>query len=182
MKIPPEAKLVFKGILFDVYQWQQKQFDGTYATFERIKRKYSVDVIATAGDKILLSHQSQPHRPDFYAVFGGRIEPGEDALTAAKRELSEEGGLASSEWELYKVYTPEDKIDWEINAFIAKKCSRLAGLNLDAGEKGEVIECNFDEFIDIVLSEKFWGDELVMEILRLKNDNKLEEFKRRILS
>ncbi len=38
MKIPPNAKRVFKGIIFDVYQWQQKMFDGSKETFEMLKR------------------------------------------------------------------------------------------------------------------------------------------------
>ncbi|MEI7603954.1 MAG: hypothetical protein WCJ19_02970 [bacterium] len=36
--IPEDAVKVFSGVIFDVYQWQQLQFDGTYATFEKIKR------------------------------------------------------------------------------------------------------------------------------------------------
>jgi len=32
--VPEEAKLVFKGIIYDVYQWEQKMFDGTFSTFE----------------------------------------------------------------------------------------------------------------------------------------------------
>lgn len=27
LQIPEDAKLVFKGIMYDVYQWQQKMFD-----------------------------------------------------------------------------------------------------------------------------------------------------------
>jgi len=33
MKIPKDAKLVFKGKIFDVYQWQQKVYDGTTVTY-----------------------------------------------------------------------------------------------------------------------------------------------------
>jgi ADP-ribose pyrophosphatase len=71
MKIPKEAKLVFKGVIFDVYQWQQKMFDGSFETFEMLKRPNTVEIIATQGDKILLSHQSQPNKKDFLSLFGG---------------------------------------------------------------------------------------------------------------
>ncbi len=40
----PEAKRVFKGVRFDVYQWKQKRYDGTKATFELIKRADSIIV------------------------------------------------------------------------------------------------------------------------------------------
>lgn len=53
MKIPEDAKLVFKGVIFDVYQWEQEMFDGTYETFEAIKRVGTVQIIPTIGDKAL---------------------------------------------------------------------------------------------------------------------------------
>lgn len=34
MKIPSTAKRVFKGIIFDVYRWEQEMFDETTSTFE----------------------------------------------------------------------------------------------------------------------------------------------------
>lgn len=37
--IPSFAKKVFKGIMFDVYQWQQKMFEGKLETFEKMKLK-----------------------------------------------------------------------------------------------------------------------------------------------
>jgi len=181
MRIPKEAKLVFKGTIFDTYQWQQKLFDGTYATFEMLKRKYNAEVIAVSGNKIYLSRQSQPTKSEFYCIFGGRIEEGESPLIAAKRELAEEGGLASDNWELYKVFEPQHKIDWEINTFIARDCYKLESTKFDAGEKGEVLECTFDEFIDFVLSDKYWGNELVLEVLRMKTNNTLEDFKKRLI-
>ena len=180
MKVPKEAKLVFEGVIFDVYHWQQKLFDGSLATFEILKRKYNSEVIAVSGDKIYLSHQSQPNKKDFYSIFGGRIEEGENPLIAAKRELAEEGGLASDNWELYKVFEPQQKIDWKINTFIARDCYKLESVKFDAGEKGKVIECDFDKFIDYVLSDKYWGNELVLEVLRMKDKGTLNDFKNRI--
>jgi hypothetical protein len=36
--IPNHARIVFHGQLFDVYQWEQKLFNGKTAIFEKIKR------------------------------------------------------------------------------------------------------------------------------------------------
>ena len=58
MKIPQQAKKVFKGTIFSVYQWQQKMFDGTFQTFEMLKRAYTIEVIASAGDKIFMIRRS----------------------------------------------------------------------------------------------------------------------------
>lgn len=35
--IPDHAKCVFKGVIFDVYQWEQKLYNGTTTTFEKLK-------------------------------------------------------------------------------------------------------------------------------------------------
>ena len=44
--IPDHATCVFHGALFDVYQWQQEMFDGTYETFEMLRRPDTIAVIA----------------------------------------------------------------------------------------------------------------------------------------
>lgn len=181
MKIPSEAKLVFKGVIFDVYQWQQKMFDGSYATFEMLKRPNTIEIIATQGNKVLLSHQSQPTKLDFYSLFGGGAEENEEPLMTAKRELLEEAGLESDDWEFLKAYEPIHKIDWQIYLYAARNCKNVTDQKLDAGEKIETIECTFDEFIDVVKSNKYWGSELVLDILRMEQDGqKLEEFKKKI--
>jgi len=181
MKVPPNAKRVFKGIIFDVYQWPQKMFDGSYETFEMVKRSYTSETIAVKDGRIVLAHQSQPTEKDFYAIFGGIIDKGEKPLTTAKRELLEESGMISNKWELYKICRPIHKVDWDIYMYIAKDCQKVSDLKLDAGEKGGIITCTFYEFIDIVLSDKYWGDELVLDILKMKADGKLGEFKKKLL-
>jgi len=52
--IPSNAKLAFKGVIFEVWQWEQEMFDGTTEIFERIWRLPTVEIIATVGDKILI--------------------------------------------------------------------------------------------------------------------------------
>ena len=69
MKIPKEAKLVFKGQIFDVYQWKQKMFDGSYETFEALKRKDNASIIPVVGNKILICEQEQPHTGIFYGIL-----------------------------------------------------------------------------------------------------------------
>ncbi|OGK64599.1 hypothetical protein A2313_01695 [Candidatus Roizmanbacteria bacterium RIFOXYB2_FULL_41_10] len=181
-KIPTHAKRVFKGIIFDVYQWQQQMFDNTMATFEMLKRPNTVEVIATRNQKILLSKQSQPNKKDFYSLFGGRSETHEDPLVTAKRELIEESGFSSNNWDLFKIYEPLHKIDWKIYTYIARQCQKEAPQKLDSGEKIEIVECGFDEFIDIILSDQYWGNELVLDVLKtMRSKADFAKFKQKIL-
>ena len=181
MKIPAQAKRVFKGIVFDVYQWPQKMFDGSFSTFEMIKRANTVEVMAISGDRILLTHQSQPNKDDFYSLIGGRGEEGEEPLVTAKRELLEEAGLTSDSFELYKIYEPVHKVDWQVYLYIARDCRRVANQKLDAGEKIEIKECTFEEFVELIVSNKYWGNELTLEVLRMKDQGSLNEFKKKLL-
>src|SRR3990167_56699 len=96
--IPKKAKRVFKGVLFDVYHWEEKMFDGSHQTYEKIKRKDSVTVIAvTEDDKIILLDEEQPGRKPFLAVPGGQVDEGETFEQAGRRELLEETGYEPRE-------------------------------------------------------------------------------------
>jgi ADP-ribose pyrophosphatase len=182
MKIPSHAKLVFKGEIFDTYQWEQEMFDGSTATFEALKRPDTIQIIPTFEGKILLAYEEQPNKPLSDSLLGGRIEEGEEPLVAAKRELIEESGMESDDWELLKVFENEGKFEWNIYLYAARNCKKVAEPNLDPGEKIEVKELLFDEFLDIVSSEKFWGRDIANHILRMRLDKeKLEEFRSKII-
>lgn len=150
--IPSHAKKVFEGVIFDVYQWEQKMYDGTIKTFERLNRADTVDVLAVTTDgKILIQRQSQPDRDEsFLCLIGGRVEKGEETLATAKREMLEETGYTSQGWSLLLSYRPMFKIRWDMHVFVARDCEKTAEQQLDSGERIEVIEVTFDEFLDLV--------------------------------
>jgi len=181
MKLPANAKLVFKGNIFDTYQWEQDLYDGSTDTFEMLKRPNTIQIIPTANHKVFISNESQPSKGKFFTLLGGRQEDGEDPLETAKRELLEEAGMESDDWELWQVTEPYTKIEWEIYIYIAKNCRKTGQQNLDAGEKIEILELSFDQFVEHVLDPKFCSREIVENFLRMKLEpNKLEEFRKRI--
>jgi ADP-ribose pyrophosphatase len=179
-KIPAHAKKVFTGKIFDVYQWKQTMFDGSTEIFECLKRPNTIEVIATQGEKILMSRQSQPNKHNYLSLFGGRAEKDEPALATAKRELLEESGLESHDWELFKVYEPVHKIDWQVFTYIARNCKQIAEPQLDSGEQIETITCTFEEFIDLVQDDAYWGTEFTLDILKMKQAGTLEEFRKQL--
>ena len=177
MKIPPQAERVFEGVIFDVYQWQQEMFDGSKQTFERLRRPGTVVVIPVVGEKILLSREEQPGMKEVSTLLGGRIEEGEEPLNAAKRELLEESGYASDDWELWRTYEPISKMDWQIFVFIARNCKKVAEQKLDAGEKITVEELTFDQFVEKVVDKDFSETEISNEVYRMRAEGQLEKFK-----
>ena len=178
--IPVNAKKVFGGVLFDVYQWEQEMFDGTKTIFEKLKRPDTVIVFPTLDDeKILLTEQEQPGKEPFMGAAGGRVDDGEDILEAAKRELLEETGYEASEFVLWDAQHPTSKIDWVVYTFIAKGLKKVADLNLDAGEKIVLKPVNFDRFIDIAISKNFVQKEIIPKLYEAKlHPEKMEELKK----
>lgn len=181
MKLPSQAKKVFQGKIFSVYQWEQQMYNGTTATFEMLKRPGTIQIIPTVENHTFISYEEQPTKPPSYTLLGGRMEPNEDPLLTAKRELLEEAGLESDEWELIKTYEYMGKIEWPMYLYVARNCRKVAEQQLDPGEKIEVKQVSFDEFIDIASSEDFWNQIFANDILRLRlNKEKLEEFKHKL--
>ena len=180
--IPTHAKKVFQGKIFSVYQWQQEMYDGSQETFEALTRPGTIQILATLEGHVLLSHESQPNKPLSYTFLGGRQEENEDPLVTAKRELLEESGMISEDWELLKIFETHGKILWPTYLFVARNCKKIQEPRLDPGEKIEVVKVSFEKFLDIVCSQDFWGQNVANELLRTRLDpHKLEEFRKKLL-
>ncbi|MEK7623372.1 MAG: NUDIX domain-containing protein [Patescibacteria group bacterium] len=182
MKIPQSAKLVFKGTIFDVYQWEQKMYDGSHETFEMLKRPDTTQVIATYDGKIIIAEEQQPQRPSaYFTLFGGRVENGEESLAAAKRELLEEAGMASNDWELWRTDEPVGKMEWTVYTYIARNCKKVQEQNLDAGEKITVKEITFEQFVADATHPSFRSLGITLELLKLQLEpRKLALFKQQL--
>jgi 8-oxo-dGTP pyrophosphatase MutT (NUDIX family) len=167
--IPPDAKKVFSGVLFDVYQWDQELFDGSHATFEKLKRADTVSVIPVLPDgRIIIVEDEQPGRKPVITFPGGRVEPGEDPAEAVARELLEETGYAPQSLALWKAYHPVSKVDWVLYHFIARDCKKVAEPHLDAGERISVRTVTLDELIELSEDERFQGKDMRVDFAKAK--------------
>ena len=136
--IPPEAQCVFVGEIFRVYQWPQRLYDGSVATFEMVRRPDTVFIIAVDDTgKVLVNDEEQPggivrrgHLP------AGRVDP-EDAtiIAAAQRELREETGWEFADWQLLEVVQPETKMEWFEHLVLARRPVHHMPPRCDAGER-----------------------------------------------
>lgn len=183
-RIPKDAQRVFGGVIFDVYQWPQKLYNGRIVTFEGLRRPDSVNILPiTDTGKIVLSKQKQPGMRPFIGAISGRVDPGETPRQAARRELLEEAGLQAERLILWDTIQPFEKLDWTIWTYIAKNCTRTGIQQLDGGEKIELIEISFDEYIDIVAQDNYRDSEISLKLLKLaRRPGALEKLKQDWLS
>ena len=181
--LPENAKKVFQGEFFSLYQYEVKGYDGAMRIFEKAKRRDTAMVVAITEDKkIILGLQEQPGKPFFTGLVGGQINEGEDALTAAKRELLEESGYEAKDWLLFDAVQPVSKVEWAIYTFIAKGCKKVAEQKLDGAEKIELKLVDFNEFIKIASASDFMDLELKIKVLEaLAFPEKMAELKKIIM-
>ncbi len=163
-QMPKNAKEVFKGNTFGVWQWEQKLFDGSQATYEAIARPDYACVIGVNDEgKILMVNDEQPHRLPVLTPPGGKVEKSEDPAAAAIRELEEETGYSTDTVIPWFSYQPSARLYMTCHVFIAKYITVKQAAAPEAGERITIKWCNFDEFIAL------GSDQLLRDwLLRIK--------------
>lgn len=168
--IPDVAERVYRGLIHDVYHWQQKMFDGSFATFEMLRRADTTAVICVVDGKILVLDDEQPNRGPRKSFPGGRVDTTDaDILEAAKREVLEEAGYTFKNWRLVEVEQPQTKIEWFVHTFIAWDGQQVAEPQSDAGERITVNHLSFDEVKHLALEHIEYLDESALLFERLSS-------------
>jgi len=177
---PKQAKKVFQGQIFDVYQWEQELFDGSSSIFEGISRTDTAHTIGIMPDgRILLTEDEQPGRRAVITPPGGQLDGGEQPEAAARREFLEETGYEIGEVVFWHEYQPGTKLDWKIYAFIGRGIKKIQEPRPEAGEKIKTMFFTFDEFLQLGRNEKM-RDRVIRIILleALLDKGKRDELER----
>lgn len=136
--IPDDAACVFRGEIFDVYQWRQQLFDGSYATYEMLRRPDTVLILAIDehGQVIVVDEEQSGGIIRKNHLPAGRVEITDGSvLDAAQREMREETGYEFAQWDLISVSQPESKIEWFVHLFLARDIVARREPFPDPGEK-----------------------------------------------
>ena len=134
------SETVFKGRLMHVKRDRVRLPNGKESTREYIVHPGAVVVIPVFdnGDLLLERQHRYPLHRDFIEFPAGKIDPGEDDLTCAKRELEEETGYTASEWrEVTTIYPCIGYSDERLAFYLAK--------GLQDGTHGR----DHDEFLEV---------------------------------
>jgi ADP-ribose pyrophosphatase len=114
---PDAARTVYDGSLISVTveRWGDRER-------EIVEHPNAVAVVAVDETEgvTLVRQLREPARAAVLELPAGLVDPGEDALTAAQRELAEETGLRGGNWrEVARVYTSPGFTRERVTLFVA---------------------------------------------------------------
>jgi ADP-ribose pyrophosphatase len=145
-----ESALSYDGVFFQVVRDRVRCPDGHEGVREYIHHPGAVMIVPLLdADTVLLERQYRhPLRRLFYELPAGKLEPGEDPLACAQRELLEETGYRAAHWErLGAFHNAIGYSDEQIAVYLAREL-RFEGTATDAGEVIEVLPTPWRTLLD----------------------------------
>jgi ADP-ribose pyrophosphatase len=147
-----DGELAYDGHFLKVTRDRVKLPDGAETEREIIRHPGAVVILPLLPDgRVLLERQFRyPNDRVFIEFPAGKIDPGEDPLACAKRELQEETGYTAAEWNF--VCTIHNAIaysDEHLDIFLARDLTH-GEARLDEGEFLELFTATIPELLDMV--------------------------------
>lgn len=132
---------VFSGNFLQLERQRIELANGQRAWREIVRHAPAVGILALMKGGILMVRQYRKAvEESLWEIPAGLIDPGEEPLTAAQRELEEETGYAAKDWQkLATTYTSPGCLDESMTLYLAKDLRRMENPKApDAEENIEV--------------------------------------------
>lgn len=126
---------VYKGKILQLRVDDALLPDGNACKREIIEHSGGACVLCVENNKVLLVRQYRyAYGESIYEIPAGKLNPGEEPMLAAGRELEEEAGIRSENLQLlYEIYPTPGYTNERIYIYLAKDVQRVPA-HLDEGE------------------------------------------------
>lgn len=148
-----DSEQVWKGKLLDVRRDRVRLPDGSEGVREYVTHPGAVVIIPVLDDgRLIFERQYRyPVGRVMLELPAGKIDPDEDTLDTAKRELHEETGYAAAVWRhLGTMHPTIGYADERIEIYLAQQLTALESNALDEGEFLELLPLTLDKALDEV--------------------------------
>jgi ADP-ribose pyrophosphatase len=161
------SRTVYRGRLLHVQEDEVRLPDGNAARREYIVHPGAAVMLAMPDPNSVLMERQYRYavRSHVYELPAGKIDPGEDSLDTAKRELLEETGYRARDWRhLLTTYPVVGYSNERIELYLARELEHV-GHALDEGEFLEVFTLDLREALAWVRSGRIVEAKTIMALL-----------------
>jgi ADP-ribose pyrophosphatase len=151
-----DSRLAYEGRFLRVFEDTVRCPDGHVAPREYLRHPGAVMVVPELDDgSLVLERQFRyPLRRSLVEFPAGKIDPGEDILTCARRELREETGYTARDWTyLGGFHNAVGYCDERIEVFLARGLTFEAAAS-DDGEVLEIFTATLAELLDWIATAR----------------------------
>ena len=162
--------VVYDGDFLNVRKDSATLPDGSISTREYITHPGAVAILALLDNGNLVMERQFRYAPrqEFVELPAGKIDPGEDILGTAQRELLEETGYVAREWtHLTTAWPCIGYADERMEYFLARGLTHQ-GRHLDDGEFLEVFEISLPDAIEWVRRGKINDSKTIVGLFWLE--------------
>src|SRR5215469_9329466 len=171
------SQVVFRGRVFEVTRDRVREPNGITAIREVIRHSGSVVILAVDNSavepRILLERQYRYAAQDYMLELpAGRIDPGESALAASKRELLEETGYTAFQWKKALFFYPSPGFLEETMTVFFASGLKPGKAQPEADEKIEHEIVPLSAALNLIFSGRIRDGKTITSILWLKCQRK----------
>ena len=152
--VTEERVEVAKSFIFKHFQVRRKSPDsGAVGTFDTIKCFDWVNMIPLTAEGEVVMVKQYRHGSDSVTleIPGGAVDPGEDFLTAAKRELQEECAYTGEQWTKVGQVQPNPAfIENTCETYLVENCRPNGTQDLDPKEEIDVVKVPLKEIPKLI--------------------------------